>query len=117
MSETPIPPNHLSVVEMQQLVDEYIKANGGYWDPLSQMLRLVEEVGELSREVNHRFGAKTKKASEKEKALADEFGDVLFVLIATANSTGVDLTQALDHVLDKYKLRDAGRWTQPKPEA
>ena len=103
--------DNLSLVAMQQRVDDFITANGGYWDALSQMLRLVEEVGELSREINHRFGAKTKKPGEADKPLADEFGDVLFVLIATANSTGVDLGQALDYVLNKYALRDAGRWT------
>ncbi len=97
--------------EAQRKVDEYIQANGGYWEPNSNFLRLVEEVGELSREFNHHFGAKKKKASEPEKPLEDEFGDVLFVLITTANSVGVDLSAALDYVLEKYQTRDKGRWT------
>ena len=99
------------LAEAQKQVDEYIQANGGYWEPLSQLLRLVEEVGELSREFNHRYGAKRKKASEVEKALQEEFGDVLFVLIATANAVGVDLSAALSEVITKYETRDRGRWT------
>ncbi len=97
--------------EAQHKVDEYIKQNGGYWDPNSSLLRLVEEIGELSREFNHRYGAKKKKATEAEKHLEDEFGDVLFVLITLANAVEVDLSQALDSVLQKYLTRDKGRWT------
>lgn len=100
-----------SLAEAQQKVDEYIRANGGYWEPMSQMLRLVEEVGELSREFNHRYGAKHKKATETEKSLQDEFGDVLFVVIATANAVGVDLSAALTATIAKYEQRDKGRWT------
>ncbi len=95
----------------QQKVDDYIQRNGGYWEPLSQILRLVEEVGELSREFNHHYGAKRKKSTEGEKSLQDEFGDVLFVVIATANSVGVDLSAALAGVIAKYEQRDQGRWT------
>ena len=100
-----------SMAEAQKQVDDYIQANGGYWEPLSQLLRLVEEVGELSREYNHRWGAKRKKASEGEKGLQEEFGDVLFVLIAAANSVGLDLSTALSEVIAKYEQRDKGRWT------
>lgn len=95
----------------QQRVDQYIQSHGGYWEPMSQLLRLVEEVGELSREFNHRYGAKHKKASEGEKSLQDEFGDVLFVVIATANAVGVDLSAALAGAISKYEQRDQGRWT------
>jgi len=102
--------------EAQRKVDQYIQANGGYWEPKSNLLRLVEEVGELSREFNHRYGAKPKKVSEVEKRLEDEFGDVLFVLITTANSVGVDLSAALEQVLQKYLSRDKGRWTNGSQE-
>ena len=99
------------LAEAQKRVDKYIEANGGYWEPMSQILRLVEEVGELSREFNHRYGAKRKKTTEDEKSLQDEFGDVLFVVIATANAVGVDLSVALAGAIAKYEQRDKGRWT------
>jgi NTP pyrophosphatase (non-canonical NTP hydrolase) len=97
--------------DAQELVDEYIQGHGGYWDPMSQVLRLVEEVGEFSREINHRYGAKRKKATEEQHSLEDEFGDLLFVVIATANGLKIDLDQALSGAIEKYKTRDKGRWT------
>jgi NTP pyrophosphatase (non-canonical NTP hydrolase) len=101
----------VTLAEGQALVDAWIRENGGYWDEKSMMLRLAEETGELAREYNHRFGAKKKKKSEGEKALADEMGDVLFILICMANQQGIDLDQALRDVLVKIGARDAGRWT------
>lgn len=101
----------MTLAEAQAKVDGWICENGGYWDEKSLMLRLCEETGELAREVNHRFGAKKKKASEGEKELADEMGDVLFILICLANQQGVDLGASLDGVLAKIAARDKGRWT------
>jgi NTP pyrophosphatase (non-canonical NTP hydrolase) len=101
----------MDVREVQQHVDAWIAENGGYWDEMSLLARLVEETGELAREYNHRFGAKKKKASEGEKALADEMGDVLFILVCMANQQGIDLDRALEGVLEKIRVRDAGRWT------
>lgn len=101
----------MDIGQAQLLVDDWIRNNGGYWDEMSLMLRLVEETGELSREYNHRFGAKRKKVSEDDKALRDEMGDVLFVLICMANQQGIDLGDALNASLDKITNRDAGRWT------
>ncbi len=105
-----------SLTEAQRLVDQYIQSHGGYWDPLSNLLRLVEEVGEFSREINHCYGAKPKKATEDQKSLQDELGDVLFVVICTANTLGIDLSAALAGVIEKYETRDKGRWTEPKAE-
>jgi len=82
----------------------------GYWPPLSNLARLTEEVGELAREMNHRFGDKTKRSDEAEKDLALELADVLFVVLVIANQQDIDLEQALNHVLEKYGDRDAGRW-------
>ena len=82
----------------------------GYWPPLANLARLVEEVGELSRELNHRYGPKTKKATEATADLALELGDILFVVAAIANQTGVDLDQGFAAVLEKLQGRDAQRW-------
>ena len=83
----------------------------GYWPPLTNLARLTEEVGELAREMNHRFGHKTKRADEPEQDLALELGDVLFVLLVIANEQGIDLEETLERVLEKYRNRDGGRWT------
>ena len=96
---------------LQQTVDAWIQENGGYWDELSLMCRLTEEVGELAREYNHRFGAKQKKASEGDAALEEELGDVLWLVLCMANQQDIDLQQALERVMTKLKVRDAGRWT------
>jgi len=99
--------------EAQRLVDEWISQfEEGYWPPLVNLARLVEEVGELSREMNHRFGAKRKREDESEKDLAIEMADVLFVLLALANEQKIDLGAALEQVLEKYRVRDSDRWTR-----
>ena len=74
------------------------------------LARLTEEVGELARELNHRYGPKKKKSDEPEADLALELADVLFVLLVLANEQGIDLGEALERTLAKYRLRDAGRW-------
>jgi NTP pyrophosphatase (non-canonical NTP hydrolase) len=92
----------------------------GYFDPLTNMARLSEEVGELAREVNHRFGQKTKKHDEPEGDLAMEMADILFVLMCMANREGIDLDDAFDRMMHKVERRDAARWTAraiPTPSA
>jgi NTP pyrophosphatase (non-canonical NTP hydrolase) len=84
----------------------------GYFDPLTNLARLAEEVGELAREVNHRFGQKTKKAGEPEGDLAMEMADILFVLICMANREGIDLDAAFDRMMEKVEVRDRQRWTK-----
>ena len=97
--------------EAQRRVDEWITSfEEGYWPPLVNLARLTEEVGELARELNHRYGPKKKKPDEPEADLALELADVLFVLIVLANEQGIDLGGALERTLAKYRLRDAGRW-------
>ena len=83
----------------------------GYWPPLAILARLMEEVGELSREVNHRFGSKPKRADEAPVELEMEIADVLFVIISLANQQGIDLERAFDRIMDKYEERDRSRWT------
>ena len=97
----------------QRAVDDWISQfDEGYWPPLANLARLVEEVGELARELNHRHGSKPKKKSEAEADLGLEIADVLFVLVALANEQGIDLEDAFARVLEKYRLRDSDRWTR-----
>lgn len=76
------------------------------------MARLTEEVGELAREVNHYYGEKPKKATEKEKTMEEELGDILFVLSCFANSLDIDLSEAFDISIKKVETRDKDRWTR-----
>jgi len=98
----------------QQSVDGWISQfEEGYFAPLVNVARLVEEVGELAREVNHRFGPKRKKPDEPgEGSLAMELADILFVVICIANSQGIDLDEAFKQMMAKVTSRDAGRWTR-----
>ena len=98
--------------EAQARVDAYISQfEEGYWPPLSNLARLTEEVGELARLMNHRFGHKPKKVDEPEQELALELADILFVLLVISNEQGIDLDDALHRTLEKYRVRDSGRWT------
>jgi NTP pyrophosphatase (non-canonical NTP hydrolase) len=97
----------------QQTVDRWISQyKEGYFAPLAILARLIEEVGEVAREVNHRFGEKPKRPDEAEGDLAMELADVLFVTICLANSQGIDLDQAFDRMMAKVTIRDADRWTR-----
>jgi NTP pyrophosphatase (non-canonical NTP hydrolase) len=103
----------MDLKEAQARVDAWISQfEEGYWPPLVNLARLMEEVGELARELNHRAGSKTRKPGEPEQDLALEMADVLFVLLALANEQGIDLSQALEQTLEKYRVRDSDRWTR-----
>ncbi|MFC4183876.1 nucleotide pyrophosphohydrolase [Saccharococcus thermophilus] len=103
--------------QLQQEVDEYIgQFKEGYFSPLAMLARLTEELGELAREVNHYYGEKPKKQTEKEKTIEEELGDLLFVLICFANSLHIDLQQAHDMVMEKFRTRDKDRWTRKEEE-
>ncbi len=96
--------------EAQKKVDKWIKSTGvRYFNELTNMAMLTEEVGEVARIIARRYGEQSEKESDKGKDLSDEMADVLFVLICLANQTGVDLTKALDKNLDKKTKRDANR--------
>jgi NTP pyrophosphatase (non-canonical NTP hydrolase) len=103
----------MSLVDTQRQVHAWINQfEEGYFDPLTNLARLAEEVGELAREVNHRFGQKTKKPGEPEGDLAMEMADILFVLICMANREGIDLQAAFDRMMEKVETRDSRRWTR-----
>ena len=103
----------MSLSAAQRRVDAWIaQFEAGYFDPLTNLARLAEEVGELAREVNHRFGRKTKKPDEPEGDLAMEMADILFVLICMANREGIDLDEAFQKMMQKVESRDEKRWTK-----
>jgi len=103
----------LSLRDAQQTVDRWIgQYKEGYFSPLTNVARLTEEVGELAREINHRFGEKTKRTDEAEGSVAMELADVLFVVICLANSQGIDLDEAFAAMMRKVTSRDVDRWTR-----
>jgi NTP pyrophosphatase (non-canonical NTP hydrolase) len=105
----------VSFREAQDTVDRWVdQYREGYFSPLSNVARLAEEVGELAREVNHRFGDKPKKPGEADGSLAMELADVLFVVCCLANSQNINLDEAFAKMMEKVRTRDADRWT-PKP--
>ena len=105
----------MSLGDAQRRVDAWISQyEEGYFHPLTNMARLTEEVGELAREVNHRFGQKTKKAGEGEAELGMEMADILFVLICMANREGIDLDEAFGRMMSKVETRDETRWTKKR---
>ena len=101
----------MEIEALQREVDAYIgQFKEGYFPPLVNLARLAEEVGELARELNHRFGPKTKKPDEPDGDVALELADILFVVVVLANQLEVDLPEAIDRTLRKYRVRDAERW-------
>lgn len=100
----------MTIEQAQKKVDEWIKTTGvRYFNELTNMAMLTEEVGEVARIISRKYGEQSFKESDKEMDLADEFADVLFVLICLANQTGVDLTDALKKNLEKKSTRDQNR--------
>ena len=100
----------MQIKEAQEIVDLWIKEHGvRYFNELTNLAILTEEVGEVARIIARRYGEQSEKESDKEKDLGDEFADVLFVLICLANQTGIDLTDALKKNLNKKTVRDSKR--------
>jgi NTP pyrophosphatase (non-canonical NTP hydrolase) len=100
----------ITIANAQQRVDEWIKTTGvRYFSELTNMTILTEEVGELASIMARKYGEQSFKESDKNKDLADEMADVLWVLICLANQTGVNLTNALLKNFDKKETRDANR--------
>ncbi len=100
----------ITISEAQQQVDEWIKTVGvRYFSELTNLGILMEEVGELSRIMVRKYGEQSYKESDKNKDMADEMADVLWVLMCLANQTGVDLTEALQKNFEKKNIRDTNR--------
>ena len=105
--------HQLTIAEAQTKIDEWIKTIGvRYFNELTNLGILMEEVGELSRLMVRKYGEQSFKESDKGKEIADEMADVLWVLICLANQTGVDLNEALQKNIEKKTLRDGDRHRQ-----
>jgi NTP pyrophosphatase (non-canonical NTP hydrolase) len=102
--------NQMKISEAQKLVDDWIKKYGvRYFNELTNTAILMEEVGEVARIMARRYGEQSEKEDDRNKDLADEMADVMFVLICLANQTGIDLEQALKLNLEKKTQRDKDR--------
>jgi len=100
----------ITIKQAQQQVDEWIRTVGvRYFNELTNLGILMEETGELARIMVRKYGEQSFKESDKQKELADEMADVLWVLLCLANQTGVDLTEALQKNFEKKNIRDAKR--------
>ncbi|GAB2768479.1 NTP pyrophosphatase (non-canonical NTP hydrolase) [Hymenobacter luteus] len=103
----------MTIDDAQHTVDQWIQTTGvRYFNELTNLAMLTEEVGEVARIIARQYGEQSFKASDKDKVLADELADVLFVVICLANQTGVNLTEALERNLEKKTQRDATRHQQ-----
>ncbi|MFD1186220.1 nucleotide pyrophosphohydrolase [Pontibacter rugosus] len=103
----------MTITEAQAIVDKWINENGvRYFNELTNMAILTEEVGEVARIISRQYGEQSFKKSDEGKHLGDELADVLFVLICLANQTGIDLTEALRKNLEKKTNRDSERHKQ-----
>ncbi len=100
----------MDLKKTQKLVDQWIKKHGiRYFDELTNMAQLTEEVGEVARIISRRYGEQSEKESDKQKDLGEELADVLFVVICLANQTGVDLSEAFAKKLELKTKRDHDR--------
>lgn len=105
--------HQLTIEEAQKSVDQWINTTGvRYFNELTNMAILTEEVGEVARIIARRFGEQSEKESDKNHDLGDELADVLWVVICLANQTGIDLTEAFRRNLEKKNLRDKERHKQ-----
>ena len=100
----------MTIQEAQQKVDEWINTTGvRYFNELTNMAILTEEVGEVARLMSRLYGEQSFKESDKKKELSDELADVMWVIICIANQTGVNLTEALQKNFEKKSIRDKDR--------
>ena len=100
----------MDIKNAQLAVDDWIKAHGvRYFNELTNMAQLTEEVGEVARIISRRYGEQSEKESDKNKDLGEELADVLFVVLCLANQTGIDLQDAFDKKLDLKTKRDHDR--------
>jgi NTP pyrophosphatase (non-canonical NTP hydrolase) len=97
--------------EVQKDVEDWVSQYKiGYFEPHQILARLIEEVGELAREINHLYGPKKKKSSEETKEMSDEMADIIFTLCCLANSKGIDLGESWQRMMQKLRTRDDTRF-------
>ena len=103
----------MALKDIQKQVDEWTNQfDPQYWKPHEILARLVEEIGELAREINHLYGPKKKKSTEDKRELSEEVADIIFTLCCLANSQKIDLDEAFLRMMEKCQSRDANRYTK-----
>lgn len=103
----------MSFKPIQQEVDAWIaQFEEGYFAPLPMLARVTEEVGELARVLMHQYGGKKPKPGEDPGDVGGEIADTIFVLVCLANSLDIDLDEKFSAMMEKYRIRDAQRWTR-----
>ena len=99
-----------SLKEIQEMIDKWIREHGGYWSSLSMVCAIMEELGEVAREINSLEGYKPKKSGLKNSKLGEELADLLFSIVCLANHYKIDLDKELNNVFNKYSERDSTRF-------
>ncbi|MEE9377126.1 MAG: nucleotide pyrophosphohydrolase [Candidatus Lokiarchaeia archaeon] len=99
-----------SLHDIQRIIHDWISKHGGYWSPLAMLSAVIEEVGELAREINHLEGYKPKKNKDEKIRVGEELADILYALVCIANYYRIDLNAELKKVINKYSERDLKRF-------
>lgn len=99
--------NSKTLDQVQKEVDTLIRDIGGYWEPFQLLTAIIEELGELAKELQLKHGLRPK---EKESKLLIEVGDLLFTIICFANAQGISLEKSIEKTLEKYRERDRKKW-------
>lgn len=100
-----------SLKDIQRIIHDWIIKHGGYWTPLAMLSAVIEEVGELAKEINHLEGFKPKKNNNEEAKVGEELADIVYAVICIANYYKIDLNTELKNVIEKYSERDPNRFT------
>ena len=103
---------NISFDEIQSQINDWIHNHGDYWSPLSMLSAVMEELGELAREINHQEGFKPKKLQQSESKLEEELGDLQFSIVCIANYYKIDLVDVLMKTMKKYFKRDSIRFEE-----
>jgi len=104
--------NNVPFNEIQSTIDDWIRNHGDYWPPLSMLSAVMEELGELAREINYQEKFKPKKLQQSESELEEELGDLQFSIVCIANYYKIDLVDVLMKTMKKYFKRDSIRFIE-----
>jgi len=105
-------PEKISLQDIQAAIHNWITEHGGYWSPLAMLSAIMEELGELAREINHLEGYKPKKSEKNRFNIGEELADILYALVCIANHYKIDLGTELKKVIGKYSERDSIRFNK-----
>ena len=100
----------ITLKEHQIIIDRWILEHGGYWSPLSMLSAIMEEIGEVAKEINHLEGYKPKKSVNATSSIGEELADVIFAIICVANYYKIDIDKELALTIEKYSKRDSNRF-------